>query len=136
MKTYRTGLILSLALLTAGLLNACDQAKSPDQVAKDTAAAETTAAKDTAKVEQKAADKVNNAQDSVRDEQATEAHTRAVESEKVNVSLAEGNRKIALAQCGKLNGDDQKSCEAQANAAYETAVAQAKQAKVDTDPKP
>jgi hypothetical protein len=136
MKSNRLGPILMAALFAACMLNACDRAKSPDQVAKDTAAAETTAARDDAKAEQKAVDKVDSAQNVVRDEQAAAAHTRAVESEKVNEAQAEGTRKIALAECEKLNGERQKACKAQADTAYDTAIAQARQAKADTDPKP
>ena len=72
----------------------------------------------------------------VRDEQAAEGHTRAVESEKVNEAQAQGTRKVALAECGKLSGEGQKACRAQADTAYDTAIAQARQAKADTDPKP
>jgi hypothetical protein len=136
MKPNRIGAVLTFALLAACMLNACDHAKSPDQVANDTAAAETTAAQDTAKAEQKADDKVNSAQTVVRDEQAAAAHTRAVESEKVNDAQAEGTHKIDLAQCEQLSGDNQKACKARADTAYDTAIAQARQAKADTDPKP
>jgi hypothetical protein len=136
MKSNRIGPVLTLSLLAACMLNACDQAKSPDQVAKDTAAAADAAAHDTAKAEQKAVDKVDSAQAVVRDEQAAEAHTRAVESEKVNDAEAEGTRKVALAECEKLGGESQKACRAQADTAYDTAVAQARQAKADADPKP
>jgi hypothetical protein len=136
MKANKLGAALTAALLSACLLNACEQAKSPDQVAKDTAAAETAAAQDTAKVEQKASDKVNSAQNVVRDEQAAEAHTRAVESEKVNDAEAAGTHTVALAECEKMSGENQKACKAQADTAYDTAIAQARQAKADTDPKP
>ena len=136
MKANKLGPVLTFALLAACVLNACDHAKSPDQVAKDTAAAETTATQDTAQVEQKAQDKVNSAQNVVRDEQAAEAHTRAVESEKVNDAEAEGTHKVALAECEKLSGESQKACKMQADTAYDTAIAQARQAKADTDPKP
>jgi len=136
MKSNRIGFVLTFSLLAACMLNACDQAKSPDQVAKDTAAAQDTATQNTAKAEQKAVDKVESAQTVVRDEQAAEAHTRAVESEKVNDAQAEGTHKVALAECEKLAGENQKACKAQADTAYDTAVAQARQAKADTDPKP
>jgi hypothetical protein len=136
MKSNKLGPVLTFALLSACMLNACDQAKSPDQVAKDTAAAETAAAQDTAKVEEKANDKVAGAQTVVRDEKAAEAHTRAVESEKVNDAEAAGTHKVALADCEKLGGEAQKACRAQADTAYDTAIAQARQAKADTDPKP
>ena len=136
MQTNKIGLVLTASLMAACVLSACDRAKSPDQVAQDTAAAAQKADQNTAKVEQNATDKVNSAQTVVRDEQAAEAHTRAVESEKVNEAQAEGTRKVALAECEKLSGEGQKACKAQADTAYDTAVAQARQAKADTDPKP
>ncbi|MEJ0008635.1 MAG: hypothetical protein WDM77_20320 [Steroidobacteraceae bacterium] len=136
MKTNKLGLLLTLALMATCLLNACDQAKSPDQVAKDTATAEANASEATAKAEQTAGDKVNSAQTVVQDEQAAADHTRAVQMEKVNSTQAEGNHKIALAQCETLAGESQKACKDQADTAYATAQALAKQAKADTDPKP
>jgi len=128
--------MVTLALMVAGVLNACYQAKTPDQVAQDTAAAQTNSSEAMAKAEQKAGDKVNNAQAVVTDEQNAVAHTRAVETEKVTDQQAEGNHKVALAQCESLSGDSQKACKVQADTAYDTAQAQARQAKADSDPKP
>lgn len=125
-----------MTLVAACVLGGCDRAKSPDQVAKDTAAAETSAQQETAKAEENAGAKVNSAQNVVKDEEAAAAHTRAVETEKVNEAQAEGDHKVALAQCEKLNGEDQKACKAQADTAFQTAQALAKQAKADSDPKP
>jgi len=136
MKITKLGLVLTLALMGTCALSACDQAKSPDQVAKDTATAETSASEATAKAEQTAGDKVNSAQTVVQDEQAAADHTRAVQMEKVNETQAEGDHKIALAQCEKLAGESQKACRDQADTAFSTAQALAKQAKADTDPKP
>jgi hypothetical protein len=136
MKANKIGLALTMTLLAVCVLNGCDRAKSPDQVAKDTAVAETNASEATAKAEETAGDKVNSAQTVVRDEQAAADHTRAVETEKVNEAQAEGDHKVALAQCERLSGEDQKACKAQADTAYQTAQALAKQAKADSDPKP
>ncbi len=136
MKTNKIGLVLTVTLLATCLLNGCNQAKSPDQVAKDTAVAENNAAQTTAKAEENAGAKVNSAQTVVRDEQAAADHTRAVETEKVNEAQAEGDHKVALAQCERLSGEGQKACKAQADTAYQTAQALAKQAKADSDPKP
>jgi hypothetical protein len=128
--------ILILGLIGACVLSACYQAKSPDQVAKDTAAAEDTATQNAAKVEQNADQKLHNAQGVVHDEQAAAAHTRAIEDEKVADAKAAGIHKIALAQCESLSGEPQKACRSQADTAYQTATAQAQQDRAYTDPKP
>ena len=92
MAPKRMTFVVTVALLGTCLLNACYQAKTPDQVAKDTAAAENTAAENTAKVEQAAGDKVTSAQGVVNDQQATAAHTLAVEGERVADAKAQGNQ--------------------------------------------
>jgi hypothetical protein len=130
------GRVLILGLLGACVLNACYRAKTPDQVAKDTAAAETTAMQNAAKVEQNADQKLHSTQTVVNDEQAAAAHTRAIEEEKVADSKAAGIHKIALAQCESLSGEAQKACQHQADTAYQTATAQAQQDRAYTDPKP
>jgi hypothetical protein len=136
MPASKTTFILTLAVMVAGGLNACYQAKSPDQVAHDTAAAETKADAASSKVEQHAADKIDSSQTVVSDEQAAAAHTRAAELEKVADTQAEGNHRVALAQCESLAGEMQKACRAQADAAFTTAEDQARQVRADSDPKP
>jgi hypothetical protein len=136
MTPNKTTLVVTLALLATGVLNACNQAKSPDQVAKDTAAAENTASTDAAKAEERASDKVNSAATVVQDERQAEAHTAAVQAEKVADAKAEGDHKVALAQCESLSGEPQKACKERADTAYQVAEDQAKQTKADTDPKP
>jgi hypothetical protein len=136
MSTNMTRFVVTAALLATCVLNACNQAKSPEQVAKDTAAAENTATEHAAKVEQSAGDKVNSAQAVVRDEKTAEAHTAAVEAEKVADAKAQGEHKVALAQCESLNGEPQKACKEQADTAFQVAEAQARQAEANTDPKP
>jgi hypothetical protein len=128
--------VLLLSLMAVCVLNACYQSKTPDQVAKDTAAAENTATENAAKVEQKADEKLNGAQTVVHDEQAAAAHTRAIEEEKVADAKAEGIHKIALAQCESLSGEAQKACRSQADSSYQTATAQAQQDRANADPKP
>ena len=72
----------------------------------------------------------------VSDEESAAAHTRAVEAERVAETQAQGAHKVALAQCESLSGEAQKSWRYQADTAYETAQAQARQDRADTDPKP
>jgi hypothetical protein len=136
MAASKTTLIFTLAVMVAGGLNACYQAKSPDQVAQDTAAAAAKANAATVKVEQRAADKIDSRQTVVSDEQAAAAHTRATELEKIADTRAEGNHQVALAQCESLAGEMQKACHEQADTAFTTAEDEARQVRADTDPKP
>ena len=136
MTPKKTTAIVTLALVAAAMLNACYQAKSPDQVAKDTTTAENAAVHAADKAQDKAAAKDNSAQAVVSDEQAAAAHTRAIEAEKVADTEAEGKHKVALAQCESLSGEQQKACREQADTAFSTAQAVARQVKADTDPKP
>jgi long-subunit acyl-CoA synthetase (AMP-forming) len=136
MPARKTTLIFTLAVMVAGGVNACYQAKSPDQVAQDTAAAESKADAVTGKAEQRAADKIDSAQAVVSDEKAAAAHTRAIEIEKIADTRAEGNHKVALAQCESLAGEPQKACREQADTAFTTAEDEARQVRAETDPKP
>jgi hypothetical protein len=124
------------ALVALCILNACYHSKSPDQVAKDTNTAENTANQATGKAVESAADKITSAQRVVSDEQAAAAHTRAIEVEKVSDTLAQGDHKIALAQCESLSGEPQKACREQADTAFTVAEDKARQARADTDPRP
>jgi len=128
--------LVTFALAALCVLNACYQSKSPDQVAKDTAAAENTANQTTGKAEERAADKIGSAQRVVSDEEAGAAHTRAIEIEKVSDTLAEGDHKVALAQCESLKGESQKACREQADSAFTVAEDKARQLRANTDPKP
>ena len=65
MRIIKSHLVLALALASAFALAACNQAKSPDEVAKDTAAAQQKASEATAKAEEKADDKMASAQSDV-----------------------------------------------------------------------
>jgi hypothetical protein len=136
MAINKTTFVVTAALLVTCVLNACNQAKSPEQVAKDTATAENTATENAAKVEQSAGDRVNSAQTVVSDEKTAEAHTVAVQAEKVADAKAQGEHKVALAQCESLSGEPQKACKEQADTAFQVAEDQAKQAEANTDPKP
>jgi hypothetical protein len=136
MAIDKTRFVVTVALLATCVLNACNQAKSPEQVAKDTATAENTATENAAKVEQSAGDKVSSAQTVVRDERTAEVHTAAVQAEKVADAKAQGEHTVALAQCESLSGEPQKACKEQADTAFQVAQDQARQAEANTDPKP
>lgn len=134
MRTAIVGLVLVLG--SAGMLTACDHAKTQDQVAKDTSAAEEKAADKVAKVDQSASEKVASAREDVRSEQRDLEHVAAVQNQKVAETEAEGAHKVALAQCEAMSGSAQKSCRDQADANYEVAKAKAEQARAQSDPKP
>ena len=128
--------LVTFALAALCVLNACYQSKSPDQVAKDTATAQHTADQATGKAAERAADKIGSEQRVVSDEEAAAANTRAVEIEKVSDTLAEGDHKVALAQCESLKGEPQKACREQADSAFAVSEDKARQLRANTDPKP
>ncbi|HUK02266.1 MAG TPA: hypothetical protein VLW26_08320 [Steroidobacteraceae bacterium] len=101
--------LCTAALLAAGLLAGCNNAKSPSDVAKDVNSAS-----------QAAAEKVANAQGDVQSEQRDEQHVAATQQENVSKTEAEGDRKVALAGCEALSGDRQQACKDQANAQYDS----------------
>ena len=107
----------SVALLIGLVAGGCDSAKSPGTVAKDVNSAAQSADAKSAKAEEKAEQKVASAEADV---------------EKTD---ADGRRSIALAKCEALSGDQQRACKDRANAAYDMAVAQAKQDRASSDPK-
>jgi hypothetical protein len=131
----RWTVVAAIAIGAASLLAACNHAKSPTTVAKDVSAAEQSAAENNAKVEEKAAEKVSTARNDLRAEQREAMHVASSEEEKLARANAEGDRKVALAKCEAFSGEQQKACKDQASAAYDVAVAGAKQDRAITDPK-
>lgn len=128
--------LLPVTVLAAtGLLVACNHAKSPSEVAKDVNSASQAAAERTDKAEERADAKVADEQKDVRSQQLDEQHVAAVQAQNVADTEADGIRKVALAKCEALNGERQKACRDEANAAYDLRVAQAKQTRANSDPK-
>jgi hypothetical protein len=127
---------LLLASLTAGILmiSACNNAKSPDQVASDTTKAELSADKEVAKTEDQAASDLNKAAGNVDDELASFDNQVAKDAYKLAVSQADGDRKVALAKCEAQNGDAQKACKDQAAADYQAAKASARASALSMKP--
>ena len=132
---YRRTASLTLALCAIMLLGGCNNAKSPSTVAKDVNSASESAEEKTAKAEQQAEEKVASADKDVRNDQRNEQHVAAVQGEDVAQTRAKGERDTALAKCEALSGERQQACKDQANAAYDMAVAQAKQDRARSDPK-
>jgi len=130
----RLTVVLAVAIGATSLV-ACNNAKSPATVAKDVSAAEQSAAENNAKAQEKAAQKVSTARNDLRAEQRQAMHVASSEEEKLARANAEGDRKVALAKCEGFSGEQHKACKDQANAAYDVAVAGAKQDRAITDPK-
>jgi hypothetical protein len=123
MRTLLTAISLAV-LLAAG----CDSAKSPDTVAKDVAAAEQKAATEVANSEKAAEKDLNKAAEKVDDKLVAFNNAAAKDAYDLAVAKADGDRKVALANCLSLGGDAQKACKDQAEADYGAAKANAKAA--------
>jgi hypothetical protein len=120
---------LSLVLVASVFFAAgCNNAKSPDTVAKDVANAEQKADKEVAKSEDSAAKDLGNQAGKVDDKLVTFNNAAAKDAYNLAVAQADGNRKVALANCEAQSGDAQKMCKDQAEADYTAAKANAKAA--------
>jgi hypothetical protein len=118
---------LTSAVIIATLcIGACNNAKSPDRVAKDTAAAEQKAANEVAKSENSAAKDLNGAAQNVDDKLVAFNNEAAKDAYNLAVAKADGDRKVALATCESASGGAQKMCKDQAEADYSAAKANAK----------
>jgi hypothetical protein len=126
-------LALSCALLASALLgmSACNKTESPENVQADVTKAKSDAAEANAKADEK-----------VKQVEAEAAKDRADALAKVAdksvgavvdsaVTQAEGETKVALAQCEALDADAQKACKDKANAHLDAVKAKAKAAKSD-----
>ena len=120
----------SLSALALGtfLLAACHQGKSPDQVAAEVAKAQEKANAELTRAEQHADQDVANAAGKVDDKLTALDNDAATDAYKVALAKADGDRKVARAQCDSLSGDAQKACRSQADADYDAAKANAKAA--------
>jgi Tfp pilus assembly major pilin PilA len=106
--------ILGLTTLLAAA--ACNNAKSPDKVADNVAAANQSASKE------------------VADAQREQQKDLSSDAYDVAVARAEGDHKVAIKKCDALDGHDQKACKDQADADYDAAKANAKASKVAGQP--
>jgi len=126
MRMALTSAMTIAVLIIAG----CDSAKSPDAVAKNVAAAEQKAATEVAKSEKAAEKDLNKAADKVDDTLVNFNNAAAKDAYNLALAKADGDRKVALANCLALGGDAQKTCKEQAEADYGAAKANAKAAAV------
>ena len=118
-----------IAALGIFMLAACNQAKSPETVQEDVSHAEVSGGKEVARAEQKEANT-----DSRQDNKVAAAVDSAASTEvdaAVNTALAQADadKKVALAKCEALGGDQQSACRREAKAQYDLAKARAKEIK-------
>lgn len=124
MRMYLTSSIAMTILVLTG----CNNAKSPDAVAKDVATAEQKASTEVANSEKDAAKDLDKAAGKVDDKLVDFNNAAAKDAYNMAVAKADGDRKIALANCSAASGDAQKTCKDQADADYDAAKASAKAA--------
>ena len=121
-------LLLSTIAMSFMLIVGCNKAKSPDTVAKDVAAAEQKASTEVANSEKAASQDLEKQADKVDDKLVALNNAAAKDAYDIAVAKADGDRKVALANCLAAAGDAQKACKDQANADYDAAKANAKAA--------
>ncbi len=107
-------------------ITGCNSAKSPDEVAKEVSSAEQKSSAELAKSEDQAAKDLGGAADKVDDKLIAFNNDAARDAYNVAVAKADGDRKVALANCDAVSGDAQKACKHQADADFEAAKANAK----------
>jgi hypothetical protein len=112
-----TGLLL-------GVMGGCKKAESPSEVQHDVAEAR-----------QDAAAKVADVSKDVSEDVADSAAKVAEGGREITVAVAEGDHKVAIEKCEALAGDAQKVCKDQADAAFQTAQANAEARAVAASPK-
>jgi hypothetical protein len=116
---------LLMAILLTFCVTACDSAKSPATVEKDVAKAEQKAAVEVAKSEDNAAKDLNAAAAKVDDKVVEFDNTAAKDAYDLAMANADGDHRIALANCESSSGDAQKQCKDQVEADYAAAKAKA-----------
>ena len=121
-------LLTSAIAMTFVIVSGSNNAKSPETVAKDVAAAEQKASTEVANSEKAASKDIGRAADKVDDKLVDLNNAAAKDAYNLAVAKADGNRKIAVANCLSASGDAQKACKDQADADYNAAVADAKAA--------
>jgi hypothetical protein len=118
--------LASAMVMATFCMAACNNAKSPDTVAKDVATAEQKASTEVARSENSAAKDLSGAADNVGDKLVAFNNAAAKDAYNLAIANADGDRKVALAQCESSSGDAQKLCKDQAEANYAAAKAAAK----------
>ena len=124
LTTGRSWVPMWAALVLA--LSACNQAKSPQDVAKDVTNAEQQAGTEIAKSEDHAQSSLDKAAGKVDDQLINFSNDAAKQAYEVAIAKADGARKVSLAGCEAQSGDPQKLCKDQAETDYKAAVADAR----------
>jgi hypothetical protein len=119
-------LVSMVALVAVGMASGCNNAKSPDAVANDVAAAQAKRASEVADAKQDAAKDANQAEAKVDDKTNALNIANAKGAYDVAMAQADGDHKVALQKCEAASGDAQKACKDQADAKYDLAKANAK----------
>jgi hypothetical protein len=119
-------LLISVMLFGALSAAGCNNAKPPDSVASDVAAAQKKAATETADAQRDASQSIAKAQTKTDDKAIDQTNTEAKAAYDVAIAKADGTHQVVLAKCQGLGGDAQKKCKDQADADYEAAKANAK----------
>jgi hypothetical protein len=127
----RAGTILTLTAVAMLGLGGCNQAKSPEKVQEDVAKATDKAAENDAKAADKLANADASADKTVGNAEAkADAKTTDAAGDAV-ITQAEGDHKVAVAQCESLSGQAQKDCKKQADDQLDAVKAKVKQLKKD-----
>jgi hypothetical protein len=119
-------LISAVAVLAVAAVSGCNNAKSPDAVANDVAAAQAKRSSQVADAKQDAAKDENKAESKVDDKTNDLNNVNAKGAYDVAMAQADGDHKVALQKCEAVSGDAQKACKDQADAKYDLAKANAK----------
>jgi hypothetical protein len=119
-------LVSMVALFAVAMVSGCNNAKSPDAVASDVAAAQAKRATEVADAKQDAAKDSGNAEAKVDDKTNDLNNANAKGAYDVAMAQADGDHKVATQRCDAMSGDAQKACKDQADAKYDLAKANAK----------
>ncbi|MDP9008076.1 MAG: hypothetical protein M3N91_05105 [Pseudomonadota bacterium] len=119
-------LVSMVALVAVATASGCNNAKSPDAVANDVAAAQAKRASEVADAKQDAAKDANKAEAKVDDKANDLNNANAKGAYDVAMAQADGDHKVAVQKCEAASGDAQKACKDQADAKYDLAKANAK----------
>ena len=124
-KHLATAITVTIAV-TIALLAGCDNAKSPDSVATDVAAAQQKAANEVADAQKDASKEVDAAAAKVNDKSAELDNASAKGAYEIAMAKADGDHRVAVEQCKALSGDAQRKCKDVAEADYAANKADAK----------
>lgn len=124
-----------VGLCALGILTACQRAEDPAKVKQDVAEARDKAIANDEKADQAGRERIASAESNVETAKRDAEHVSAEQQQKVAMTDAEGVRKVMLAACESLSGDERKACRDKADADYERAKVAAQQMRTAQDPK-